>query len=341
MYAATLNEAAHDLATQIAAVLPAHAGVAITFENASTLSAGEAGRIRTLVEAELKQQGLASTADGLQLTIDASENNRGPLLVVQLASQSGTKVFIASWTREPAANAPEAARVALFKNLVIAQPAPVLDFLLPNASQLIVLEPGRAVNYSLTGTRWTIDHFTEVALERPLPRDTRGRLIVNNGLIEIHLPDRNAPWMLDNKPVQWVPGRNYLVSADTTPFFTTAFSNSRYVRAEPDGRAHVYDGAGNPLSVIDSWGSDLAVVSGSCGRSFVVASSNTDRDEPNRLQAYDLTDRGAVAMGDPVAFPGRITALWPSETGGQLSVVAHNPGTGQYEAYRVALTCAQ
>ncbi len=341
MQAATLNEAAHELAARIASALPGHGPVSITFDSVSSLSSGEAGRIRGPVESELKQQGLTVGGDGPQLTVDASENNRGPLLIARLALPGGTKVVMVSWSREPVAGVPEAARVALFKNLVIAQPAPVLDFLLPGASQLIVLEPGRAVNYSLTGTRWTIDHFTEVTLERPLPRDTRGRLVVNNGLVEIHLADRNAPWQLDDKPVQWVPGRNYLSAGDTSAFFTAASANGRTVKAELDGRAHIYDAAGNPQSAIDSWGSDVGAVAGSCGRSFVVASSNTDRDEPDRLQAYELTDRGAVAAGDPVSFPGRITALWPSETGGQLSVVAHNAGTGQYEAYRVALTCAQ
>ncbi len=341
MRAATLNEAAHDLAAQIAAALPAHAGVSIAYENLSSLTAMETARIQGLMDVELKQQGIASTAGGQQLTIDVSENNRGYLLLAQIALPSGTRVLIAPWSKEATPGTPEIARVALFKNLVIAQPAPVLDFLLPSPSQLIVLEPGRAVNYSLTGTRWAIDRFTEVTLERPLPRDARGRLIYANGLAEIHLADRAAPWPLAEQTVRWVPGRNYLTGPDASPFFTTAFSNNRNARAELDGRVHVYDATGNPLAVIDSWGSDLAAIAGSCGRSFVVASSNSDRDQPDRLQAYDLTDQGAVAMGGPVTFPGRITALWPSETGGQLSVVAHNPGTGQYEAYRVALTCSQ
>jgi hypothetical protein len=341
MRAATLNEAAHDLAAQIAAALPSHAGVSVAFENLSTLSAGEVARIQALMDAELKQQGIVSLTDGPQATIDLSENNRGFLLLAQVALANGTRVLIAPWTREAAPNSPEVARVALFKNLVIAQPAPVLDFLLPSASQLIVLEPGRAVNYSLTGTRWTIDHFTEVTLERPLPRDPRGRLIYANGLAEIHLADRAAPWPLGEQQVRWVAGRNYLTTPGASPFFTTAFSSNRNARAELDGRVHVYDATGNPLALVDSWGSDLAAIAGSCGRSFVVASSNSERDLPDRLQAYDLTDQGAIAMGDPLTFPGRITALWPSETGGQLSVVAHNPGTGQYEAYRVALTCTQ
>jgi hypothetical protein len=341
MRAATLNEAAHDLAAQIAAALPSHTGAVVSFENMSTLSASEAARIQGLLEAEMKQQGIVSVSGGSQLIIDISENNRGFLLLAQIALPSGTRVLICPWTMEAAPGAPEVAQIALFKNLVIAQPAPVLDFLLPSPSQLIVLEPGRAVNYSLTGTRWTIDRFTEVTLERPLPRDARGRLIYANGLAEIHLADRSAMWPLADQTVRWVAGRNYLTGSDASQFFATAFSNNRNAKAELDGRVHIYDATGNPLAVVDSWGSDLAAITGSCGRSFVIASSNSDRDQPDRLQAYDLNDQGAVAIGDPLTFPGRITTLWPSETGGQLSVVAHNPGTGQYEAYRVALTCTQ
>jgi hypothetical protein len=339
MSAATLIEATHDLAAQIAVSVPARAGVSIVVENMSTLTAGEAARIQLLMEAEIKQQGIAT--GGQQITVNVSENNRGFLLVAQIPFQGGNRVLIAPWIRETSAGPPEIPQVALFKNLVIAQPAPVLDFLLASPTQLIVLEPGRAVNYSLTGTRWTIDRFTEVTLERPLPRDARGRLIYANGQAEIHLADRNAPWPLANQTVQWAAGRNYLTAPGASPFFATAFSNNRTARAELDGRTHIYDTTGNPLEVIDTWGSDLAAIAGSCGRSFVIAASNSDRDQPDRLQAYDLTDRGAVALGDPLSFPGRITALWPSETGGQISVVAHNPGTGQYEAYRVALTCVQ
>jgi hypothetical protein len=153
MRAATLNEAAHDLAAQIAAALPSHTGAVVSFENMSTLSASEAARIQGLLEAEMKQQGIVSVSGGSQLIIDISENNRGFLLLAQIALPSGTRVLICPWTREAAPGAPEVAQIALFKNLVIAQPAPVLDFLLPSPSQLIVLEPGRAVNYSLTGTR--------------------------------------------------------------------------------------------------------------------------------------------------------------------------------------------
>jgi hypothetical protein len=40
-------------------------------------------------------------------------------------------------------------------------------------------------------------------------------------------------------------------------------------------------------------------------------------------------------------LPGPVTALWAAETGREVTLVVHNLQTGQYEASRLGLACAQ
>ena len=48
-----------------------------------------------------------------------------------------------------------------------------------------------------------------------------------------------------------------------------------------------------------------------------------------------------MPASEPMALPGPITALWPAETPGQATLVVRNSKTGNYEASRLGVACAE
>jgi hypothetical protein len=46
-------------------------------------------------------------------------------------------------------------------------------------------------------------------------------------------------------------------------------------------------------------------------------------------------------MSQPLEFAGGVTALWTEAKGGSAIAVSKNAETGNYEAFRLAITCGQ
>jgi hypothetical protein len=110
------------------------------------------------------------------------------------------------------------------------------------------------------------------------------------------------------------------------------------VFATADGR--VQDRSGQPVAGSEGWGSDIAGIDDPCGTGSVLIapSMSTEREE---VRVYEVTNGQATAVSDPIALPGPVTALWPSESRGQATLVVRNPQTGEYEASRLGLACTE
>ena len=65
---------------------------------------------------------------------------------------------------------------------------------------------------------------------------------------------------------------------------------------------------------------------------IVVSGAGEGEDQ---MQAYEITGGQVRAVSEPLPLPGPVTALWPA------SVVLHNLRTGNYEASRLAMACAE
>ena len=60
---------------------------------------------------------------------------------------------------------------------------------------------------------------------------------------------------------------------------------------------------------------------------------------PDRIQLYQIADKQANAVGEPLQFPGPILSLWPSADFQSARVVVHDLQTGMYEASIVSIGC--
>jgi hypothetical protein len=328
------SETAAQLASRTASLLPRHATVSLELQNLSALPPVEWSNFRSQFEAELRKAGVeiaAGTAAEPRVRITLSDSARGLLLVAEIGSVDNRQIAMLPWS--PAPSPAETPRITLTKKLLWTQPEPILDVLLLDSNtEMLVLSPSKVTSFRLIGANWTPSASASLVLPRPIPRDPRGRIEAVPEGFRVFIPGTtctgslgpdlkvacapgNETW--SDGQVRWVTDRNLLESdAARAPFYTIA--NGFFGGAE-------------------GWGSDIAAVEDPCaGAPAVIASAAaTDRDE---VRAYNSQ---ATPASEALALPGTVTALWPAETRGQVTLVVKNAQTGEYEASRLGLACSQ
>jgi hypothetical protein len=285
--------------------------------------------------------------------VSVAENPRGLLFVAEVSGKETRQVAMLPWRRVVT---PEAKpRFRIVARQLVSQDEPVLDFaLVDSGTVLLALSPARVIVYRMTDRKWTTSGQAALSLARPVARDPRGRMTVGAGSLQVYLPGTTCraeataslrftcasgsePWPLDSggTTVQWISERNVLESTGSPGEFYSAGAG---VFAGVDG--HVKDQQQRPVAGTEGWGSDLAAVPNPCGAaSLVVASAGGG--SADRVQVFEIADGQAVAASEPLAVPGVVTALWPSEAPGEVTLVVRNSKTGTYEASRLGLACAE
>jgi len=340
--AQTLDEAVRSLAKKVTAHLSAgevaHLAMA---RNLSSLGNAEAARARAVFERALRQSS-ARHGQPVDVAFTISHNSGGLLLVAEVQRGDGRQVEMIAY-KAPATV--RSARALLEKRLVWQQDEVMLDIAVAGDSML-VLEPAEVVVYARKTSGW------ERAEAKPLEgtvavRDPRGQLLLNGDGFTAYLPGvvcHGVHCDAGGKDVRFTAARNTMQVEEWPPVFSFVQVEERgrplYLTAESDGRTHIYDQARRPLGAFDSWGDDFVTVANGCGAGMaILAASPSARDATDLVTAFEIADRKPIAISDPAEFAGPVTALWPAP-GGALAI-AHNPATGQYEAYTLTLGCSR
>ena len=353
------SEVASQLAARISSQLQRRATVSLEVQTQVAMTPADLSTFRRALEEDLRNLGLPMTATQpeTRVHITISENARGVLLVAEIIAGDQRTVVLQPWVAPPSAEAKP--RLRMSRIPVREQPEPVLDILLLNSdSELLVLSSTNVASFRLDTGKWPQTGLATLSLARPPARDPRGRIESASGGFRVYLPGTtcsgtlqpmltvactpgNDAWPVNPREAsfvaRWVTDRNVLES----PSFRSAF----YTGA--DGwfstvEHRIIDRAGNSLSVPDAWGSDFASVETSCGANpTVLASGSGDSPDRDQVQAYEIASGRAVSASEPIALPGSITALWPAEAVGQATLVIRNSKTGNYEASRLGVACAE
>jgi len=150
----------------------------------------------------------------------------------------------------------------------------------------------------------------------------------------------------------FAPTRNFFTGVLAPPigkfgtvpkFYSAAFvPRERYTLwlfASADGKVHLVDGMNDQMSMLE-WGSDIGTVRTSCGAGWqVLVTAATESGDT--VKAFELPDRDPVAVSPAMEMPGRVTAFWTEAQGDSVMAVVDDRGTGDYEAFRVAVACNQ
>lgn len=355
-----MADAGAQLADRISSLLQRRTTVSLEFQNLTALPPVESSNFRAAFQEELRKVGVETTAAGqpeTRLRVTISENVRGLLFVAVVTSGENRQVTMLPWNVPPPTERKPRVRISMQPTLE--QPEAILDMLLVDSgSELLVLNSSKVSSYKLTAGKWTPAGIAGVSWTRPLPRDQRGRLENGptgfrvlvpgtscNGTLEPEFKITCAPgndtWPLNPRDpslaVRWVTDRNLLESDNARGTFYAAAAG--WFATSED---HILSPTGELLAGSDGWGSELSSVENPCGSGWMLlVSAADDAQDRDQIQAYEVVDGQVVAASEPISLPGPVTALWPAETPGQTTLVIRNSKTGNYEASRLGVACAE
>ena len=357
--AQAMPEAAALLAGRISSLQPRYATVSLEFQSLAALPAMEASSFRMALEQELRKAGIevAAAQPESRLRVTISENARGLLFVAVVGSDENRQVAMLPWNLPPAVEVRP--RVKLAIQPVREQAEPILDIsLLNSGSSLLVLGMNKVSSFRLANRQWVLAGIANIALQRPIPRDPRGRIESDSVVFHAYLPGTtcngsvqpepriacapaNDTWVVNARDpalaVRWVTDRNLLESDGTKqPFYSSAAGWF----ARPGGR--IEDRSGDVLRNANAWGSGMLSIENPCGAGWLaLATQAGDAGARDQIQAFEIADGQAIAQSEAMPLAGPVLALWPAEAPSEATVVIRNLKTGTYEASRLGLACAQ
>ena len=274
---------------------------------------------------------------------------------------------------EPAAAAMVLREVSLWSQTERILDVAVID---DNPARMLVLDANGVISYRMQESRWLIEQALPIAHSRPWPRDLRGRLVVRGDkdhLFDAYLPgiycrgsggaslamtcfESNDFWPIGadlfSQSASFASSRNFFtgtLSAGTgtrAPAFYSAAAIPRekstwWLLAAVDGKVHLLDGATDQVVEKLKWGSDIASLRSGCGSGWQVLATGAGAGRNDAVQAFESTGREPVAASIPLEVSGAVTALWTGSGGTGVVAVVHNSETGEYEAFRLTLTCGR
>jgi len=363
------DEPAHALAQKIAAVLKTREPVMFTFASVAPVSPSDAAAAQDAMERQLPGAGIGTNPQaGISVALTISENLRDWVWVAEIHRGDAREGVMEEWPKpeEPA----NAGLVVIEKLRMLERDSRILDFA-PLGRDLLVLDAESISLYENSSGAWQRKLGVRVPVARSLPRDLRGRLFVQGDVYQAYLPGLTcngnaarglgitcrdeALWPLgSNARAVSMPTRNSFeqfvlpdgLQKRIPAFFSAAgFSDHGHAAllfAGTDGRMHLYNAAFEPGASWGGWGSDVAAVETECGsRTLLLATAAGDSTAPDSVQAYELKEGAPRPAGDPVAFPGPVTALWSGSERGAAVAVSRDLKSGRYAAFRLAIPCSR
>lgn len=319
-------------------------------------------------------------AANIQLTVSENIQDYVWVARIQQGETAAAIAMVSVPRSLPLAAVNESSPMAIAKIPLWSQANQILDVsVIDSPPRLIILEPEGIALYSrLNSGQWQQDREFPISHVQPWPRDLRGRLLLRKDhLFDAYLPgvlcsatsgsstfyvhcnQSDDPWPLGGDVSAlnafFSPTRNFFTGVLTpgigqqravSAFYSAApMARGNYVLwllAAVDGKVHAVDGM-TDLTLSDStWGSDIASVKSTCGLGWqVLASANSDGNRADSVRAYQFPDRDPVAASEAIAMSGPVVALWTEQSGTSAVAVARNLRTGQYEAFRLAISCGQ
>lgn len=368
---------ARELTERIIAHTQSRSSLSLTVKNISSLAPPRVAEVQLALESELRRRGVSLVEPDRaidQARITLSENSSGYLWVAEIGhDDSWDVVMVRVPVPAPAERAPTA--LSLQRTPLWSQPEPMLEVASTADGGLLVLGRDSLSLYRVQERKWQLVAAAPLTHSRPWPRDLRGRLAVQaDGSFRVYLPglqcagtiqpqlnlackDSDDPWPLSPEVNAFFSGhRNFFTGAvklagngqagDLGPFYSVAMfpqgERGFWVVAFTDGSARLINAQGEAATTFNGWGSEVAGIASDCGSGWqVLRTRATDSTLPDSLTAYEIVNRDAVEVAPALEFSGPITALWRASDGRNVTAIAHNLSTGDYEAFSVSAVCGR
>jgi hypothetical protein len=319
---ATLQDSAKEFVRKIAAALPEGENVSCEVRNLSSLRSEQAAGIEEALQAELQARGFSLTSGtaAISVVITLSENFKNLVWTAEIHERDTSQVILAAVERLPEQLA--------FSN---SMPVTIRSEKFWDGSEHIldVMEVA-----GIGGQPW----FVLLLADRLQIQEPTGR-------IEINFPPAEA-----RDPVGRLDAgqdTNTIVFSLSSRVCTADLGMRRLIACQPvDGTSATLSAGFPAMSDLapagpppQGKGIELVIGSVCGGSSQFLATGGGDDTQTDSLQVFQTHSSGAVAVSAELDFPGPITALHDGSA--TPRAVVRNLGTGNYEAYRLSISCGQ
>jgi hypothetical protein len=324
---AGLEDSTREFARKIVAALPARENVSCEIRNISSLRPDEFARVEQTIRAELQDQGVRPPASGgaaTSMTVTLSENWKGFVWTAEIRQGDVSRTVLLGVSRGSETRVPaNAMHVTVRSEKFWEGPERILDAAAVSngsgKSWLVLLQPSAlAIEDLQTGSAGKVD----LGSVQPISRDSRGQLggeqtgnaiwfSTSLQVCNLDLETRSLLECLARDAFSGSTPSRYPMPVDLTPAGTP-----------PPGK-----------------GTELVISPVCGGTNQFLATSARDYTQPDSLQVFQTEPSGPVAMSAALDFPGPIVALHTALDAPRA--IVRNLTTGNYEAYRLAVSCGE
>ncbi len=312
----TLEDSARSLADKIAAVVTARGDMACEIRNISTLELDDVIRIDHALDAELQGRCVRIRANGSEaasVVVNLSENMKGFLWTAEIhqANTNQEVLQVAPFSsRSPAKALPAILNSERFWD----GPQQILDagvIAASNGDQLVILLTPDAVFIQ------NMSRHSETKIDVPL------------GIPSSTLRDPTATLNLNAGNIIWAGhGQRYCtVSLETLTFVSCG---------------DIEGGAGylSPVSLVGLFAHAPTSCTKNIGSPWFATGPGDDA-QSDTLWLEVHHDLGTMVTSNHVNFPGPILAIHRGQNDPSNTIIVRNVQTGNYEAYRLSISCVR
>ena len=327
VWSASLEESAKEFARKIVAALPGRENVSCEIRNNSSLRPDEFARVEQAIRVELQDQGVRTAASGdtmISVAVTLSENWKGFVWTAEIRQGAVSHVVLLGVSRSGETRAAtNAMHVTVRSEKFWEGPERILDAAAVSngsgKSWLVLLQPSTLTIEDLqTGSSSNVD----LSSVQPLSRDSSGQLGGEQS--------GNAIWFSTSLQVCNVNLETRSLGECLPKDAPGGPTPSRYpmlVDLTPAGSPAPGKGIGLVISPVCG------------GTNQFLATSARDYTQTDSLQVFQTEPNGPVAMSAELDSPGPIVALHTAPDAPRA--IVRNLTTGNYEAYRLAISCGE
>lgn len=325
--ASSLEDSAREFASRIAAALPAGQAASCEVRNLSSLQPDDVARIERVLKTELPAcdaRAESSSEGRAAVIVTLSENWKGLVWTgeIRRLDVSRTVVFAVPRAGE-GRPAPNAMHVTVRSERFWDGPERILDAAEVSGGN------GKSWLVSLLDSHLAIQDLQTGSSEKlalppaePISRDPWGRLdagksssviwfAAGSRICKVDLETRSSPDCLSGEELNRPLGGRIPILIDIAP-----------AGPKPPGK-----------------GLELEIAPVCGGTNQFLASSGRDYTQSDSLQVFQMEPNGPLAMSGELDFPGPILALHIAPDAPRA--IVRNLTTGNYEAYRLDISCGQ
>jgi hypothetical protein len=325
----TLEGAAKEFAHKVAAVLSLRERVAIDIQNLSTLTPEEVDRVSKAFSRAMQDSGFSVSLNGgeaIHVSVTLSENLKGFLWSAEIVQGDASRVVL------------------------IAVPRILDDRLVSNSMPIVlrgekfwegpeqILDADEATSSTDAGTLFLLQ--ADGLIIRKKGTDSSFKVEIPTAQSATRTPfgsvqGESACQLLEFSPCVVVTLNGYICTIALETRTVGECHGPRPLGARDPVDPLIFF----PRTFPRGRSEPFTEMSSHCGAEIQFGTGAGDYTQPDSVQAYDWRGATYVPFSDELSFPGPVMALHVVDR--VPTAIVRNLETGNYEAYRISISCAQ